>query len=583
MSNRRSPTAALVILLGVMACSLSSGGGGGDRVPLTNTPGAESTREPATEEPENRPPDHRIAVRVVDGVGEFYDTQTGERFVPRGMNYNRFLISEDGNRNDNLLSTTRYDPETVDADLAAMRAMGFNVVRVMMETCGVHINGCVAGADGRLNLAYFDNLADFLRRAQAHDMVVMVASNTLPDDGYWINATAARQNAFFQGASNEFLNPESVPIYVDYWESVVRALIESEAPLDVIWAYELRQEQHVHLTEAPLNLEEGLITTANGQSYDLSDAEAKMQMIDEGVTYWAGTLRAAIRALDPTALVTVGFFTPNAPHPVNGADTRLVRTAYFMRNSSMDFFDLHHYPGNGVDDNQVWENFGIEGVNEKPLVLGEYGAYADWFASEDRAAAAVMGMEVGSCQVGFDGWLVWSWRGDSADDIWWASEGDGLIARVVSPLERPDPCAYKTFDFIRFNVAPQAAVTASSAVAGQEPEHVADETGNIWNAAALAPQWIQLDLAAPTDVVSIRLVVAQDPPGRSVHELWIQQAGGGLTLAQTYDGVTESGDVLVFEPAEPLPGVEVVRVVTTYLIDLWPAWQEIEVLSATLP
>ena len=34
---------------------------------------------------------HRIQVRVINGVGEFYDTVTGEKFVPRGMNYNRFL------------------------------------------------------------------------------------------------------------------------------------------------------------------------------------------------------------------------------------------------------------------------------------------------------------------------------------------------------------------------------------------------------------------------------------------------------------------------------------------------------------
>ena len=526
---------------------------------------------------------HRIQVRVVDGVGEFYDTETGEKFVPRGMNYNRFLTSADGRLNDNVLSTTRYDPETVDADFTAMRALGFNVVRIMLETCGFYPNGCVQGPDGRLNPAFFDNLADFLERAKAHGLYVMVASNTLPDDGYWINATAGLQDTFFQSANNEFLNPAAVPIYIDYWESVVQALIDSGAPLDVIWAYELRQEHHFHWDAAPMNLEAGVVTTANGTSYDLADPEAKLRMIDEGLVYWADTLRSAIRAIDPTALVTVGFFVPNEPHPVRGDDPRLVRTAYFLRNSSMDFVDLHHYAGNGVDDDQIWENFGVEGVGALPLVLGEHGAIGNWYSSEDRAAAAVLGLEVAACRAGFDGWLVWGWRGDESHDIWWASEGMGWIAQVVAPVERPDPCEYEVFNFIRFNVALQATVTASSALEGAPAENVADGTPKLWNASALSPQWVELALAAPADVVSIVLTVAQDPAGPSRHELWVRQAGGELVRVQVFEGVTAEGDVLAWDPAEPLMGVDLVRVVTTALGDLWPAWHEIEVLTQTPP
>jgi hypothetical protein len=557
------------------------------QTPAPDQTGAPQPTQAQTEvaEPTEIPlAEHRIQVRVVDGIGEFYDTVTGEKFVPRGMNYNRFVTSVDGVVNDNVLSTTRYDPATVEADFAAMAALGFNVVRVMMETCGTYRTGCVQAADGRLNAGYFDNLADFLTRAKAHGLYVMVASNTLPDDGYWINATATLQDEIFQSANNEFLNPAAVPIYVDYWESVVRAIIAAGAPLDVIWAYELRQEHHFHWDFAPLNLDEGRVTTANGETYDMSDPEGKMRMIDEGLVYWADTLREAIRAIDPTAPVTIGFFTPNAPNVVMGGDTRLVRTAYFLRNSTMDFFDLHHYAGNGVDDAEIWENFGIAGVAEKPLVLGEHGAYYNWYAAEERAAAAVLGLEVGSCRAGFDGWLVWAWRGDESRDIWWAGEGNGWIAQVVAPVERPDPCEYAAFDFIRFNAALGATVTASSAVDGAPPEHAVDGTPELWNASALPPQWIELAPAAPADVDSIILTVAQDPPGFSRHELWVRQSGGALTLVQVFEGETAEGDVLTWEPGEPLPGVDLVRVVTTDLAgNLWPAWHEIEVLTILPP
>ncbi len=569
----------LVLLVILQACAPARG------VASTIPPTPSTFPATAAPTPTSAPPavEHRIRVRVVDGVGEFYDTLTGEKFVPRGMNYNRFLRSENGALNDNVLSTTRYDPETVDADFAAMQALGFNVVRIMLETCGFYPNGCITTASGRLNPAYFANLADFLERAKVHDLFVMVSSNTLPDDGYWINATAALQDEFFQSGANEFLNPLAVPIYIDYWESVVRALIDAGAPLDAIWAYELRQEHNFDWDYAPFNLSEGLITTANGETYDLAEPDAKARLLDEGLVYWADTLRTKIKALDPTALVTVGFFVPNEPHPVRGDDQRLVRTAYFLRNASVDFVDLHHYRGNGVDDNEIWENFGLIGIDDMPIVLGEQGAIRDWYSSEDRAAAAVLGLEVDSCRVGFDGWLVWAWRGDLSRDIWWASEGEGMIARVVSPLERPDPCAYGAFDFIRYNVAPQAVITGSSAVAGFPVQNVADENPDYWNAAALSPQWVQFELAAPTDVDSIVLTVAQDPPGRSVHQLWVRQAGQPIALVHTFDGVTDEGDVLTFTPEEPLIGVDLVRVVTTYVLDLWPAWHEIEILTSTPP
>jgi hypothetical protein len=194
-----------------------------------------------------------------------------------------------------------------------------------------------------------------------------------------------------------------------------------------------------------------------------------------------------------------------------------------------------------------------------------------------------MGLEVASCQVGFDGWSVWGWRGDELRDIWWASEGEGMIARVVAPVERPDPCAYGDFDFIRYNVAPRATITASSAIDGFPAQNVADGRPDYWNSAALAPQWVELALAAPTDVVSIVLSVAQDPPGPSIHQIWIRQVGGELTLMHTFDGPTTEGDILTYTPPVPLPQVDLVRVVTTKVLDLWPAWHEIEILTATPP
>ncbi len=520
----------------------------------------------------------------MSGNGEFYDAITGDRFVPRGMNYNQFLPSVTGPIYDSVLSTRVYDPAIVDADFRAIAALGFNVVRIMLETCGVYADGCITGADRRINPDYMDNVVDFLERAKAHGLYVMVASNTLPDDSYWLQATARLTDATFDSANNEFLNPAAVPLYVDYWRAVVQALVDRAAPFDAIWSYQLRQEHHFHIDYAPLNLTSGLVKTANGRTYDMALQADKDRMIDEGLVYWADLLRSEIRSLDPTALVTVGFFTPNAPHVVNGPDeTRLVRTAYFMRESAMDFIDLHHYPGNGVNNAHIWENFGIDGVTEKPIVLGEFGGIRNWWSNAESAAAAVMGLEVDSCRVGFDGWLVWAWRGDSSRDLWWASEGDGFIAQVAAPVNRPDPCAYGDFAFIRYNAALGATARASSSEPSNPASFVNDQTPAHWNAADRAPQWVELALARPTDVEQVRLVIAQSPAGRSVHEVWVRRAGGALERLHVFDSVTSEGQVLVFTPDSVLPEVDLVRIVTTSIGDLAPAWHEIEILTARPP
>jgi hypothetical protein len=589
----RTPAAVLLTLcVALGACAADStptppavSSAGPTVEPVVTEAPVEPTNEPATS---GAPPitQRWIGVRVVDGAGEFYDTRTGERFVPRGMNYNRFLpASTLGGLADNLFTTRYYDQATVDADMTEMVALGFNALRVMIETCDPG-DGCIARGptDAELNLEYIDNVVDFLRRARDHGLVVMIASNTLPDDSYWLHQTAALQDDQFQSANNEFLSQRAVPLYVDYWTKVVRALVERGAPTEAIWAYQLRQEHHFQAAYPPFTLNSGTVTTANGQTYDMASPADKERMVDEGLVHWADVLRSAIREVDPGALVTVGFFVPNAPNPImDPSDTRLVRTAHFLRNSSADFVDLHHYSGNGVDDAQIWENFGTAGVDDMPIVLGEYGAYRHWWSGPVAAATAVMGMEVGACRAGFDGFLLWAWRGDQSPDIWWANESERQVARAVAPAERPDPCQYGEFDFARYNVALTAAASASSSVPGSAASNVNDGTSAHWNAAEAAPGFVELRLAAPAQIDEFVLVVAQDPPGPSVHQLWVQQTGGELERMHVFRGVTGEGDVLRYVPSEPLRDVEVVRVVTRELGDLAPAWHEIELLSSVPP
>jgi hypothetical protein len=79
-------------------------------------------------------------------------------------------------------------------------------------------------------------------------------------------------------------------------------------------------------------------------------------------------------------------------------------------------------------------------MEEKPIMMGEFGAFKSQFSTTQRGATALQNWQVESCQYGFDGWLLWHW--DTVDaNIWNALDADELIARTLSPLEMPDPCS----------------------------------------------------------------------------------------------------------------------------------------------
>jgi predicted amidohydrolase YtcJ len=143
----------------------------------------------------------------------------------------------------------------------------------------------------------------------------------------------------------------------------------------------------------------------------------------------------------------------------------------------------------------------------------------------------------------------------------------------------PGPVAHQPPPPDVVDIAATAEVTASSELPGNPVSNVVDGTPAHWNASDLAPQWVEFRFSDPVDVVAITLEVAQDPSGHSVHELWIGRLGNPLELVHLFEGVTSDGDVLTYQPDAAIGGVEVVRVITTSLGDLYPAWREIEILG----
>lgn len=132
------------------------------------------------------------------------------------------------------------------------------------------------------------------------------------------------------------------------------------------------------------------------------------------------------------------------------------------------------------------------------------------------------------------------------------------------------------------NLAYQKPARVSNAFGDQVGALAVDgDPGTAWNSGGFPLQWIQIDLGADYDLAEIRLTTAQTPAGNTIHVVYGQGAGTGGKLKQLhiFSGVTDDSDVLVLAPAEPLPGVRILRIETT-TTPSWVGWREIEVIAA---
>ncbi|KAA3647124.1 MAG: hypothetical protein DWQ07_06405 [Chloroflexi bacterium] len=519
-------------------------------------------------------PEHRIAIRTIDGVAEFYDRETGERFVPRGPNFHIFR-PESTYVVDALFSPAHYDPAHIDEAFAAMRSLGYNSVRTSVDLCA---NDCIGDPAGGLRDEWLANIADFLQRAKAHGLVVILTSNDLPKKGGYVPRAEADCCEPFDGYINtHYLSPVGVELYKEYWQAIIRGLIANDAPLDTIMAYSVRGEQFLWTHTPPVSLEEGTVTTANGQSYDMSDPAQKQAMMDDGLAYWIDELRAGVRELDPTALVTVGMFAPNTPNDWRPEDRRYVPTIPALARSQIDFFDVHLYPGQ-AKLSALAENFGLP-YEERPVMLAEFGAFQYVFRSPATGAAGNQDWQVESCDYGIDGWMHWHWEGVDDHEVWTGSEFGEAINLMFAPTNRPDPCEGRDFDFFENNLAANASLRVSSVAADNDPQEAIDGwIHTAWRSGGEPVQWIELDLGAPATIERIRLIVDQFPAGATVHQILGRGPGEDLRVLHEFREGTKINDILEFVPPEPITGIQVVRIMTTSSPS-FVSWFEVEVIG----
>ena len=533
----------------------------------TATPAATQTATPvASTGPSARPPsEHRIGVRTVGGAGEFFDRETNQRFTPRGANLVRLA-----GWHHSTLDPAFYDPAQLAIALERMASGGYNVARVFLN----HDRGGLSGSSTGLSAAYMDNVDDFLRLARASDMFVIFTQDWLPEG----ESYAFEPDPLIDNVNLLYLSAGGVEANARYFHDFAAALIERQAPLDALLAYELRNELYLTESYAPFSLSSGHVGTANGRTYDLASGVERQQLMEQGVVFWVDRMRAAIRDVDPTALVTVGFFQPKGPNPTRADDDRIIETGEVIASSEADFIDLHPYPGFDLNLRQFVENFGLPAVTSKPILLGEFGAFRAAYPTVADATRVLVEWQIESCSYGFDGWLQWTWDTLEQPEFWNATDEGGVLASALSPATRPDPCTVGPLD-LPLELAGDAQASASSSLPDGRPALANDGlAATSWNSGDDAPQWIELDLGSVRTISGIRLLVGQYPAGRTTHRVLARGGGGALRLLATLRGTTTDGDWLEVPFDSPVRA-RYVRVETTESPS-WVAWREISIFGA---
>lgn len=375
-------------------------------------------------------PEHRFGVRDVDGIGEFYDRDTGEKFIPRGFNYVRTAPMGSGIWH-STLNPGFYEPERAAAALQAMHAAGYNVVRVFVDCCR---KGSNAGSPrGGVSEPYLLNVIDFLEKAAENEVYVLLVLDLTPAEGgyddMWMHCCST-----FDGENLRYLTAGGHRGEKRFNQDFIRALVAHDAPMAAIFAYDLTNEVHFSVDKPPFSLAAGRVRTANGQLYDMAKPEEKDRMMDENLVYWIDQQRAAILEVDPNALVTVSF--PG----INSGQTT-VHTGPAIRDSTADFIDLHIYLGWGLSLEDYLGRFEVDERAEKPIILGEFGASSRTYPAIESAVDALVMLQSASCTYGFDGWLLWTWDTGESPDLWNGMSASGEISNALSPVRRPDPCS----------------------------------------------------------------------------------------------------------------------------------------------
>lgn len=401
--------------------------------PTTQTSPAVTTTQAAAPLP-------RIGVKD----GQFVELPSGKLFKPRGFNYIRGR--DIGYVWHDTFNPKRYDPVTVEAALADIGSHGFNTVRVFIDPkaeAGTVLNRQAA----ELSPVYMDNVCNFLQRARAHGIHVIVAMCDRPETDYY-DQIAGPPPANIRGANLDVVNPGHIKAKAQYIADFAAGIAKRDRTLlTTLFSYELDNETNMVVNQPPFSVREGQFTL-NGKSYDLSVEAEHQRLADDAVRLAADTTVDAVRKVDPEAMVSINVFTfkavrrtgPGRTHTDTGRDVRFPARPMALVESKLAYLDIHLYSIAAdwlADDlkSVEWDKL-LPACRQagKPLLMGEFGAFRGTANSAVQAAERTTDHARRVLGLGFAGFLLWTYDTDEQNFIWNAKKDGGPVFRAMAEL-----------------------------------------------------------------------------------------------------------------------------------------------------
>ncbi len=521
---------------------------------------------------------HRIGVRTVNGVGEFYDTVTSETFVPRGVNLLNAVSTRAGYR-DYVFATDVYDPNQMRTAFRDLRSAGYNTVRIFFDHCHTGPNCITSATKSGVNPDYIANMADLMHIAGEEGIYLLLTSNDIPDGGGYGTTSNQESSAQIEGYRNaHYLTASGARAAANYWRDVLTALNALDAPTETVLGWQLLNEQWFFSDQPPFSLTSGVVQTATGQ-YDMAEPGAKRDMAVDGILNFIDATTAVIRELDPDTLITMGFFAPQYPNATGIGGTWYVETAPLIERAPLDFFDFHAYTDWDLGVIQIAENFGMTISQEKPVIMGEVSGGKQITLSAASQLAIETQWIAESCTAGFDGWLHWTYYENPhalGGDAWALLDEGGVLFNGLAPINQPDPCNPTPPPVS--NVAYQAAVRVSNQLLDESGPLAVDGSEKHFCSGSDAPQWIDVLFDDPQTITSAGGSILQYPSGNSRQQVIAFLADGSQIVLGEWAGNTVDGTVVNFELPAPLADVVAVRFLTLESAG-WPCWHELEVIA----
>ncbi len=380
----------------------------------------------------------------------FIYRDTGKPYLPMGGNW-MGLRGGDHSTFDaaTALTDADYNPLRAEALLRALSENGGNVVRVFLVgrsdmnpgvsgDRSIPVDNAAYYYEG-LYRPYMENFVHFLRTAQKYGVYVMPAlgDGEVPANAYY----RALQGGGDLCKNRLFLTKEGISARTAFVRNIL-SYLKRYAPdaISGLFCMQFQNEFAIESNLWPFHMETGVVTLANGVTYDMGDPDARERAFREGVRYYLNAMNAAVKAELPHLLTAEGTFTRNivGNNHIYGMmgmndgkhDYRLPPTIEEYLSSDIDFLDMHVYHANGLVTSQAdsyaadltYMKYHTEEtralLKKKCIFMGEFGAYHFLAANGAEAAEHAKTTVRLAKETDLQGFAVWTLDSHNQTSCW---------------------------------------------------------------------------------------------------------------------------------------------------------------------